>query len=173
MKKLEDILESLKGSVLGIGIDESLLDIISENENIHTCYIMTDKTQNKNFNYFGKGRNKKINIKKIRKVFKKKKIDYIICNYNVIKPFIRRFISNSIYINKEKLYIYGNKKDLKELESKYKRYTNDVKLEDNKDMSILIINNKNVKTNFFKDKKYIIKDAFESGLDILTNFLAR
>ena len=79
-----------------------------------------------------KGRNKKINIKKIKKQFKKKSLDTIICNYETIKPFYRSFIPNSIYLNKGTLYIYGNKEDLQKIKPKYQRYTSLIKIDKNR-----------------------------------------
>ena len=100
--ELLKIIKKIKGSLLGIGMTESiLLDAIEENDNIDTCYILSNVSlTGKKFNMIKKGRNKKINIKKLKKKFKKKSLDTVICNYDIIKQFYRSFVPNSIYINK-------------------------------------------------------------------------
>ena len=54
-----------------------------------------------------------------------KKVDFIICNIEEIKKYTKTFIKDSIYINKDMLYIYNIKdEELKqELIKKYKRYS--------------------------------------------------
>ena len=168
-------IKKMKGSLLGIGIDDpSMLDAIENNDNIDLCYILSNggKANNKKFKLFKKGRTKKINIKKIRNYFRKKSLDNVLCDYNIIKKYYRSFISNSIYINKGKLIIYGNIKELEKIKEKYKRYTEDIEEKRTNKSFLLIINNKNTKTNLIKDKFYKIKDTLNDGLDYLTEFLA-
>ncbi len=171
--ELLKIIKKIKGSLLGIGMTESiLLDAIEENDNIDTCYILSNVSlTGKKFNMIKKGRNKKINIKKLKKKFKKKSLDTVICNYDIIKQFYRSFVPNSIYINKGYLYIYGNKKDLENLSKKYQRYTKDIELLENKENYILKINNTNTKNKFFKDKIYRIKDFSIDAVDFITELL--
>ena len=164
----------MKGSLLGIGIDDnSMLDTIENNEKIDLCYILSNggKTENKKFKLFKKGRTKKINIKKLKKHFRKKSLDNVLCDYKVIKKFYKSFVPNSIYINKGKLLIYGNIKELDKIKEKYERYTDDIKIKKTNKSFLLIINNENTKTNIIKTKYYKIKDTFNDGLDYLTEFL--
>lgn len=172
-EELKKIVKKLEGSLLTIGInEENILDEIEKNDNIHTCYTLTNiSLTGKKYNMVRKGRNKKVNIKKIKKVFKKKKLDNVICNYDTIKQFYRSFIPQSIYINKGKLYIYGNKKDLDILKSKYERYTKDIKIKEKGNNFILIINNENTKNNFFKDLGYRLIDFKNDALDLITDLL--
>ena len=173
----ENILKEIKnmiGSLLGIGIDDtSMLDAIENNDNIDLCYILSNggKNKNKKFKLFRKGRTKKINIKKLKKHFKKKSIDNVLCDYKVIKKFYKSFVPNSIYINKGKLLIYGNIKELDRIKEKYERYTNDIKTEKTNKSFLLIINNKKIKTNIIKTNYYKLKDTFNDALDYLTEFL--
>ena len=172
-KKLIDIINNLKGSLLGIGFEESsILDAIENNENIHTCYLMTAKSiKSKKFSMTKHGRNKKINIKKIRKYFKKKSINTIICNYKTIQKFQKSFVPNSVYLNSEDLYIYGTKEELTLLKEKYQRYTNEIQFISLEEDTILKINNQNTKTNFFKDSYYKIKDTASEVTELLTDLL--
>ena len=172
-EKLLQIVKKSKGVFLNIGLtDEKLLDAIEENDNIHTCYLLSNASlTGKKFNAIGFHRNKKINIKKLKKYFKKKSIDTVICNYQTIKQFKRSFIPNSIYINKKTLYIYGNKNELNEISNKYKRYTNNIKLIELDNEAILKIDNTNTKNNFFKDIFYKTKDFISDSLDFITELL--
>ncbi len=172
-EKLLQIVKKAKGSFLNIGLtDNQLLDAIEQNDNIDTCYLLSNASlTGKKFNVIGFHRNKKINIKKIRKYFKKKSLDTVMCNYEIIKQFRRSFVPNSVYINKEMLYIYGNKDELEEISSKYKRYTSDIELIKTKDKYILKVNNKNTKNNFFKDNFYKTKDFISDSLDFITELL--
>lgn len=172
-EKILKIINNLQGSLLGIGFEDStLLDAIENNDNIYTCYLLTQKNLNsKKFNMTKKGRNKKINIKKIRKYFKKKSIDTIICNYETIKSFYRSFIPNSIYLNKDTLYIYGKKEDLENLKLKYQRYTNDIEIEKTNDGHIMKINNQNTKNKPIKDTLFKLKDFGSDTVEIMTDLL--
>ena len=167
-------INNMKGSLLGIGIDDTnLLDAIEKNDKIDLCYILSNGgTTSKKFKLFKKGRTKKIKIKKLKKYFRKKSIDNILCDYNVVKKYYKTFVPNSIYINKGKLLIYGNIKELEKIKEKYERYTDNIKIEKTNKSFILIIQGKNVKTNIFKTNFYKIKDSFNDGLDYLTEFLA-
>lgn len=175
-EKIIKELKKMEGSLLGIGIDDKLLlDIIEENDKIDLCYILSNKSNgesSKKFKLFKNGRNKTVNIKKLKKYFKKKSIGNVICDYNVLKKHIRSFIPGSVYINSGKLYIYGNVSELKELDEKYKRYTNDVKLEKKGKSFLLIVDNSKTKNNFIKDILYQLSDLFNDGLDFLTELLS-
>lgn len=166
--------KSIKGTVLGIGIeDKKVLDEIEKNKNIQLCFLLNNykKNTNKKFKLNKKGKTKKINIKKLKKHFRKKSFDNIICNYETIKKFYKSFVPNSIYINKGKLFVYGNIKYLENIKEKYERYTSEIITNKNNKNFLLIINNKDVKTNIIKTNYYKIKDTLNEILDYLTEFL--
>ena len=144
MNKLKTVIKKLNGNVLGIGLSEDLTALIEKNDNITECNLLNSYTKGK----FKKSLfNKTIKIKKIRKVFKKKKIDYIICNYDEISNYLNTFVKDSIYINKGKLYFYCNI-DVDLLKLKYGRYNVEINLIDKK---IIEIDTSSAKNNFFKD----------------------
>ena len=171
--KVLNIIENLKGSLLAIGLfEENLLDAIEKNDNIETCYLLNKiSLTSKKFSMTKRGKNKKINIKKIKKQFKKKSLNNIICNYNIIKQFYRSFIPNSIYLTNKKIYIYGQREDLKKITSKYQRYTNKIKIEKVDEEYLMEIDTSNTKNSFFKDLIYKIKDFSSDFVDILTDIL--
>ena len=172
-EQLLKIIKNLKGSLLGIGItDDSILEAIEKNDDIHTCYILsTLSLTGKKFSLTKRGRNKKVNIKKIKKYFKKKSLDTIICNYSTIMQFQRSFIPNSVYLNKGSLYIYGEKADLESLKKKYQRYTKDIEIKKLNKGFIIKINNQKTKNHFFKDLFYRSKDLAIDIIDLVTEIL--
>lgn len=172
--KIYEIIDKMEGSLLGIGIDDKgILEKIETNSKINLCYILSNdkKGNSKKFRLFKKGKNKKVNIKKLKNYFKIKSIDNILCDYDVVKKHIRSFQGGSVYINKGKLYIYGKTNDLKELDKKYKRYTDDIKLIKKDNWFILSVNNEKTKSTIIKDGKYMICDFFTDTLDKLTDLL--
>lgn len=172
-KQILEIINNLKGSLLGIGLnDNALLDAIEQNDNIHTCYLLSNiSLTGKKFSITKRGKNKKINIKKIKKYFKKKSLDNIICNYDTIKQYYRSFVPNSIYLNGGTLYMYGNKEDLENIKQKYQRYTSDIEITKTGDNFIMKINNQNTKNHFLKDLLYKIKDFGSDAANLITDLL--
>lgn len=161
---LKNICKEISGNVITIGIDyKTVLDELDKNEKIVNLYSMqfNGKKRSKKKEK-GKKRDKIVSIKKIRKIFKKKRIDYIICNIEDINRFLRTFIRDSVYINKEKLYIYGSKNniDLELIEKRYNRYNVTINItEYDKDVLVEIDN-----TKAFNNA---LKDIFYNVVDIL------
>lgn len=162
-KELEKIIDGFSSNVIGIGTEKKLIDSLNKNKNITECNIINNKKTKTN----GKGRSKYIYIKKLRKVFKKKKVDYILCNYEVIKPYLKHFVKDSIYINRGKLYFYGSDIEIDNLLARYKRYNIEYKITNN----ILEIDNKLSKNNFIKDCFYYIIDSINNVIDFIGNLL--
>lgn len=164
MVKIKKIIKTLSGNVLGIGLDEELTDLIEKNDAITECNLLNSHTKGKFKKTFFK---KTIKIKKIRKIFKKKRVDYIICNYGEISNYFNTFVKDSIYINKNKIYFYG-KIDLELLKSKYGRY--DVKF-NLIDKNILEIDTSLAKNNFIKDNYYRFIDFKNRLIEIIGDIL--
>lgn len=158
-------LKKISGSVLGIGLDEKAQNILDKNKNVVECFLLNS---NSTGNSKTKGRTKTINIKKIRKTFRKKSFDYIIGNFEELKPYLRSFIKNSIYLNKGKIYFYNiTDFELEELENRYKRYNS--KIDINKDL--VIIDNSNAKTNILKNIIYYTRDVTYDIIDYIGKIL--
>lgn len=172
-KQILEIIEKLKGSLLGIGLsDENILDAIENNENIQTCYLLNNLSlTGKRFSITKHGKEKKINIKKIKKQFKKKSLDNIVCNFDIIKQFYRSFVPNSIYLCNKTIYIYGRKQDLEKIKAKYQRYTEKIEIEENEDNCVMKIDVQNTKNYFFKDTSYKITDFATDAIDVITDIL--
>ncbi len=172
---LKNLCKEISGNVVTIGVDyKTVLDELDKNEKIVNLYSMqfNGKKRSKKKEK-GKKRDKIVSIKKIRKIFKKKKIDYIICNIEDINRFLRTFIRDSVYINKKKLYIYGSKNniDLELIEKRYNRYNVIINItEYDKDVLIEIDNTKAF-NNALKDIFYNIADIFYSIYNAIGDLL--
>ncbi len=177
-KYLIQEIKKMSGSLLGIGItSEKIKNAIKNNTKITICNLL-EMPEKGRFKKKLKARNqkqektRKINVKKIKKLFRKKRVDNIICDLNTIKPFIRTFVKDSVYINKGYLYIYSSNEDeLKELKKKYNRYTTDAIIKKENKEYVLIVNNTNTKTNKIKDIGYWWIDIFTNFVDTLTSLL--
>ncbi len=164
MNKLKDIIKKMEGNVLGIGLDETLTYLIEKNEKIVECNLLNSCVKGK----FKKSLFKKtIKIKKIRKIFKKKKVNYIICNYDEIKPYLNTFVKDSVYINKNKLYFYGDI-DVELLKTRYNRYNTKINILNN---DIIEIDNTLAKNNFFKDNYYRFVDFKNYLVELIGDIL--
>ena len=166
--ELKNIVKKFNGKVISIGLSEEFCDIIEKNEGVLFYDILDNKNDsNGKRKFFG---NKSININKIRKRYKKKKIDYIICDYKVIEPYIKKFVKNSVYINKNKLYFYGEV-DVDLITKKYGRYDTKIVVKEYKNTCIVEIDNTKSKNKRIKEIFYSIKDNIEAFIDIAGDIL--
>lgn len=171
---LEDKIKNVKGNVLTVCLDNKLMDAFENNKKINLYAIES----NQNYSFFNKNSKRKtnkgktINIKKLRKHINKKSVDYMFCNMNEMFKYYKYFIKDSIYLNNRILYLYLDKNENKDLILKnYKRYNIEIEVKEFKTGYVIIINNKNSKTNFIKDKFYFIKDTFYNLAEIIGNLL--
>lgn len=164
MKELKKIIKNLGGNVLGIGLSEDLIKEIENNDKIINCNLLNPYIKGKKkFSLF----NKTIKIKKIRKIFKKKKIDYIICNYDEINNYFNTFVKDSVYINKKKIYYFGNV-DIDLVKYKYGRYDTNIII---KNKNLVEIDNSKAKNNFLKDNYYRLKDFKDRLIELIGDIL--
>ena len=173
--KLEEILKQIDGNVLTVCLDKKLMKFAYDNNKINLYSVES----NISVGLLGRKRNKRktnkgktINIKKLRKYINKKSVKHMFCNMNEMFSYYKYFIKDSVYLNNNKLYLYVDKNIDKELIIKnYKRY--DVKIEEieYKNGYLLIIDNKNSKSNLLKDILFFIKDTFYNIAEAIGNLL--
>lgn len=170
--KIYDIAKCVSGNVLGIGLEEELIEILEQNDRITDCKLLNAKVKGTNSNG-KKERTKKIRIKKLRKIFKKKRVDFIICNIDDIKKYLKTFIKDSVYINKDILYIYNiREEELKnDLIKKYKRYNTEIEEIKEQDSTVLKIDNKKSYTTLLKDIIYSIIDTAVMIFNLISDIL--
>lgn len=170
MKKLNNelmaIAKHLNGVLLVIGVEDQLvLETILNNHKITNCDTLN--LIDKKTKYV-----KEISSKKLKKHYKKKRIDNIICNYKHIASNSRYFIRNSVYINRENIYLYCNDTvDYETVIKKYKRYNTNVKVTTFDNQILLTINTSKSKNHPIKDIFYLIKDIYASFIDLISEFL--
>lgn len=172
-KDLIKVLYKISGNVLCIGLPSNLNIYLDKNEKIITCDILTNERKNiKSIKESIKHpfKSKSVNINKLRKKYKKKKIDYIICDYDTVKPYLKTFIKNSIYINKNKLYFYGNV-DFELIKKRYSRYKTKIDFKKYSDGYIVEIDNSNAKNNKLKEFFYYIIDTTLNLVEIIGDIL--
>jgi len=164
--ELIKIIKQFNGSILGIGLDDYLIKELDKNTCIKECNLLSNisKTKGK-----GKGHNKTISIYKIRKFFKKKSIDFIICNYESIDRYLKTFVKDSIYLNSFKIYYYGS--NLDNLIKKYQRYNTKIEVIKKGKYTILEIDASMAKNNVFKELVYRFIDFINYIVELIGDIL--
>ena len=174
MKKVKtvinDYIKRLDGKIIGIGLDDNHINQIAKNDKIIYCDLLDNDNKSDGSE---KGRNKILYFKDIRKKYKKKKIDYIIADMDKIFVCKRTFIKDSIYINKNKIIYYvDNNTDYQLILKRYKIYNVDIEITECHDGKIIVINTKQAKNRYFKDKLYYILDSLYELFDIIGDLFA-
>lgn len=169
INELKKIISNTSGNVLAIGLSCQLENILEKNPNIDNYYLLNPL--NKNEKLVSKIFSKKIKMNKVKRKFKKKKINNLFVNTIYIMDNYLKFISDSIYIAKDKIYLYGNIDEANLLHKKYKRYTNNIDLKQYEKEALLIIDNTKTKRIYFKNIYYKIYDKIEEGLNLLSEYL--
>lgn len=174
ISELKNICKDFSGNVLTIGLEfPTVEDVLDKNEKINKSYSMSFNGKKRTKSHEKGRRDRVVSIRKIRKIFKKKRLDYIVCNIEDIEKFLRTFIKDSVYINKNKLYIYGYKKnmDIELLEKRYQRYNTKIEIIEFDKQVLMIIDNTKSKNNRFKDFFYNISDLCYSFINLIGDLL--
>ncbi len=176
MKKLTDIVKDMTGEVVCFGVkDEAIMNLLQRNKNTNAFLINREPrksifTRRKKVKIDGQKKGKKMNMKKIRKTFKKKSVDYILCDFNEIYDYFKYFIYDSTVINKGKLYLYGKSKyiDANRIGKRFERFHGEVTVSITGEDFLIIVDNHNSKGNWLKAKWYIIIDSFHNLGDMIS-----
>lgn len=171
MKKIEnelkEIIKVMNGKLLLIGnYSNKLKEIIDNNENILFCDELTSNVVDGK----GKGKTKRLNIKKIKKHYKKNKINNTIVNFEEVKEYKNTFVKDSTYITKGNIIVIDKNSD-ETIFNMYKRYTKDIKIINSLDGKIFVINSSKAKNNKIKDMYYFIHDLIIDIFDTIGNLL--
>lgn len=165
--ELARIIKQFNGNVLGIGLDDKLVKEIGKNNCIKECNLLSNVKSGKGFKK--KKVKNEISIYKIRKYFKKKSVDFVICNYDSINKYLKTFVKDSIYINSFKIYYYGN--DLDDVIKKYQRYNTKIEVIKKKNYTIIEIDTSLAKNNIFKELIYSIIDFTSYVIELIGDVL--
>lgn len=169
---LKKYVKNMSGSLIGIGIqDVKIVEEIDKSNKILMCDLLNCVDLDDD-SVVSKKRAKKVYVKKLRKRYKKKRIDYMIINSEEIKPFLKTFIRDTIYINKNEIYYFSEKKDiLEKIKKKYHRYTKKTEITKYEDGYILKIDTDGTKNKFLKDKLYYLIDTISNIEDLIADIL--
>lgn len=158
VKELTRLGRILSGNILSIGFrtDSEFIKKLYENKKITQIYTLLNKKENSKFKKKKLFGNRTINIKKLKKVFKKKKIDYTFIELSSVDKFLYSVVKNSIDITNKNIYILLDNKRIDEevLMKRYSRYGCKCSIKNN----ILNIDCKNIKTNKFKNFIFFMRD---------------
>ncbi len=174
MNSLKEEVRKFTGKVLCIGtFEDSILYSLRKNHKVEVYTIERTVSKGGLFRRQSKTRlqdGKKVNMKKLRKRFKKKSIDYMLCNINDIYEYFKYFLYDSVYINKKELYVYGESKyiDPNVLAKRFQRYHATVEVSHSGDKFLLIVHNEHSKGNWLKAKFYVIVDTFHNMGDMIS-----
>lgn len=163
---LKKLVKNMGGSLIGIGIlNEEIIELIDKNDKIIECNLLDCYSKDND----EIGKIKKISIKKLRKIFKKHRTDSIICNLENVTEFKEKFVYDSIYIGKNKVFIFTSKQN-DEILRRYKRFCNIniIKCDDGYIYEITITKKIN-RINEFSNK---LIDNILDFIDIISNLLS-
>lgn len=164
MKKYEKEIEkeNIYGRIVTIGISSNLIKILEKNSKI----VHMDILQKSEPKFFSKTKNNKkektIEISYLVKEYKKKKIDFLIMDFNDVSKYRKAFIYETLLFSKNIIIFNFDEK----VELEYKRYNLEIEKSD-----ILKIKNNNKKPSKIKKILYNIKDTIDNLLGYLLEFL--
>lgn len=176
MKKLYDEIRKLEGNVLCIEIrDDKIMSKLNKNNkiSIYELYRNEKKGIFKRRKRIKTKGGKSVNIKKFRKIFKKKSIEYIIINIDNIYDYYKFLVSNSIYVCNTKVMVFGSSKYIDDnvIASKFKRYNVEITNYKEDDKYLCVIDVSKAKFSKIKEKFYIIIDTFINIGDMISYIL--
>lgn len=165
---LKTLCKTVKGSVVTFGMDEKYTKFLEKNQQITTLDTI---------NLFGKKKNKmdgkakEIPIKKVRKYFKKKKIDVIFYQADKMEPYLFSLPKEIIYIGKRDLYIIGSKDSVIKILPKFERYVPYKEKKEYNNKILVQFNIEGIVSNRLKDSIYFYKDKLDYFIGLLQDFL--
>lgn len=164
-QELKKIISKLKGEVLIVGFNyEEFEGLICNNKNISYCDFL-NFTSKKNIKVKD---GQVVNIRKLRKKYKTKKFNYIIVDINDIKDYLKYFIKDSIYLGKNKIYIFNFNENVLKM---YERYDVTIKTKELKSDNYLDIDVSRATNKIIIDKLYFISDTLINLLDKISDIL--
>lgn len=167
--ELKNIINDLQGNILMIGnYDDKITDLISKNNNILSCDILSNKKDNKIIKC-NSGKQKKINIRKIKKHYKKNKLNYLVVEEEQVENYKNIFVKDSIYITNKKIYIIPTLENI--TLRMYKRYSKKIQIIECLDGKIIEIDIGSVKNNKLKDFAYDIAEHLLDIVEFIGNIL--
>lgn len=176
MKRILNDIKDFKGNVLCIGVtDKKIMSLLKKNTKIGIYELSRDTQRRfwKNKKRVKMSKGKTVKIRKFRKLFKKKSMEYLIIDLNSIFDHYKFIASNSIYVCCKKIYIYGNSDYIsaKLVAKKFERYKTKIERIQMDDDYLVIVDCSQAKYSYLKEKFYLIIDTFHNLGDLISYFL--
>ncbi len=176
MKRLIKDIKNFEGNVVCIGVnDNKIMNVLNKNSSINLYELSRQVSRNilSKRKRLKTNNGKSIKIKKFRKIFKKKSVDYLVINMDDIIDYKKFIASNSVYICKNKIYVYGTLEyaSISTINRYFKRYSKNIEKIKVDDEYLFIIDVKDSKYSFVKEKFYIFIDTLYNIGDMVSYFL--
>jgi hypothetical protein len=166
--KLEEIILSLKGTLLGFGIQEEIfLKAIEKNDDIKECTLLNSITLTKEK---GMSRNRKISPSQLKKRYGENGVNTMLIDDYSLASQEKRMISKFVYITSDTIYIY-NIRDIEKTIKRYKRYTGKIETIKVGKEELLKIDATASKNHKWLDKFYFVIDSIIDWVDIISEIL--
>lgn len=168
--ELKKIIKEIDGKILLLGdYSDDINKAINGNGNIIYCDQLT-RSNNKTDNNKKFIKSKTINIKKIKKKYKKKGINYLFIEEEQIIEFKNTFIKDSVAVGKNKIYLIKSTES-EQIVKMYFRYSKDITIIPCLDGKIICIDVTRSKDNKLKDLWFYIIDSLIDIVNIISNIL--
>ena len=164
---LKKLCKEVEGRIVTLGLEEKYVKFLEKNKQITTLDAFDIVSKKKKI----KGKFKNISINKIRKYFKKKKIDAIFYQTDQMENHLFHLPKEIIYIGKKDLYLIGKKESILKTIPKFERYTPYKEKKEYKDKILVHFTLDCVTSNKIKDFLYFITDNFISLFELLQDYL--
>lgn len=179
-KELVNEIKKMDGTFLGIGLDEKLINIINDMPFSKITFLeskdegkkLKRKSEKQNYfkSFFTFDKQETVNLKKMKKSFKKKSIDNILCNYKYVKKYLKNFVPDSVSLTSKKILIYGDG-NIDDILYRFKRLTKNVKVIEKNKQFLIVVDTKDIKNNKLRDLYYYILDSVSSILNFVADIL--
>ena len=176
MKRILNDIKQFKGNVVCVGVeDRKIKKELMKNSNIGLYELNRPETKRIIFKKkrLKTNNGKSVSIKKFRKLFKKKSIEYLIIDIDKLMDYYKYIASNSIYMCNKKIYIYGTNDtiDATDISKKFKRYKTETENIQIDNEYLTIIDWKNAKYSKIKEKVFLVIDSLHNLGDMISYFL--
>lgn len=176
LNELSDSIKKITGTLVVFGsLEDKVLNVIEKNKNITVCDIITEYKFSliKDGQSGNSKKTKKFNIKKLKKIYKNKSIDYLFVNLDEFDKYKKTIIPNSIYMTNKEILLYSlnEEYDFDVIEKRYKRYTKNVDVINCDEGKIVRVVSTDTKNNIIKDKFYFVLDSLYNVVEMVSNFM--
>lgn len=173
MKELQKIINSLEGNILGINIkEEKIKEALYHNQKIYKCDLLENR-ENQSGKRSAKENHPVVQIKNLKKAYRKQKIDYLLCNIQNLEKYMPYIWKDAFIISKKGMILYGilDEEASKELYKKCTKYQTNIEKRKAKPYTIFSMASK--KVPLYKNYIYFFCDKAYLFFNQITDFLEK